>query len=684
LIDVVIPVYGQVDLALRCIESVLQSTCKTPYQLIVIDDASPDPDVFTRLTAYSSSHPFTLLQNSKNLGFPETCNWAFALNPTNDVVLLNSDTVVFGDWLDRLSAITNSDASVGTVTPLTSNGTIAGYPNWMTENTTNLEISSADLDTLAGELHRGVWVEAPTGVGFCMLFTRACLNEVGYFDAETFGKGYGEENDFSQRALRLGWKQAITPSVFVHHEGGSSFGTSGAERKTAARRKVDKRYPGYSSALRTFVRENPLSKARAEIDCARIRRRTKDKAVLMVAHNWGGGTERHLQELAARLESDGTPVLFCRPDVENSNVFHISDPKILTTPNMRALYISESPELFLAQIRALGVERVHIHNLVGYSKMMPQYLVAALKGSTISYDRTAHDYQHWCPRINLMGLTDEYCGEPDEYSCQTCVSHLGSPFGKVSIWEWRVGHEQLLRGARAVFSPSQDAATRLSRQIPGLPIQVRPHESITISPRVTTEEPAARDMAQGKQDDILGTRRVRVGVIGAISKHKGSGVLLRVAAYAAAERLPLEFVVIGQADRSFPQVMTNVQVYGSYVDSELDAILVREQLDAIFFPAVSPETYSYTLTAALRSGLPIVAFDLGAIAERLRAHQVGTILPPELAWSPEAISKHLLAVASEEHRLPTKSHTLPYLNMATDYYGLPAQAIKATKNPPGA
>jgi glycosyltransferase involved in cell wall biosynthesis len=174
---------------------------------------------------------------------------------------------------------------------------------------------------------------------------------------------------------------------------------------------------------------------------------------------------------------------------------------------------------------------------------------------------------------------------------------------------------------------------------------------------------------------------VRVGVIGAVNKHKGGGILLRVATYAAAEHVPLEFVVIGHADRAFRQV---VEVYGRYVDSELDAILVREQLDVIFFPAVWPETYSYTLTAAMRSGLPIVAFDLGAIAERLRAHQVGTILPPELAWNPEAISKHLLAVASEEHRLPTKSHTLPYPNMATDYYGLPSHAIKATKNPPGA
>jgi glycosyltransferase involved in cell wall biosynthesis len=397
----------------------------------------------------------------------------------------------------------------------------------------------------------------------------------------------------------------------------------------------------------------------------------------MITHSLGGGTARHVQELAARLESEGTPVLFCQPERENNDVFRISDPEVLTTPNIVALYASESPDLFLAQIQALGVERVHIHNLAGYSKLMPEYLVAALNGSTVSYDITVHDYQHWCPQIDLVGLTGNYCGEPDEHSCQTCINHLGSSFGKVSISKWRAGHEQLLRGARAVFTPSQDTAARLARQIPGLRIEVRPHEVINISPRVAAKEPAARDATQNKEGGILGVRRVRVGVIGRLTESKGAEVLRRAAAYVAAERLPIEFVVIGRVLGG----IKDAQVRGRYVESELDAILVREQLDVIFFPAVWPETYSYTLTAALRSGLPIVAFDLGAIAERLRAHRVGTVLPLELAWSPEAISKHLLMAASEEHDLPAKSHTLPYPNMATDYYGLPAQAIADANDP---
>jgi GT2 family glycosyltransferase len=124
-IDVVIPVYGQVDLALRCIKSVLKSKNRVPFQLIVIDDGSPDPKVFRSLKAYAKRRAINLLRNSENLGFPATCNRAFALNPTNDVVLLNSDTVVFGDWLDRLHEVAMSDPAVGTVTPFTNSGTHA-------------------------------------------------------------------------------------------------------------------------------------------------------------------------------------------------------------------------------------------------------------------------------------------------------------------------------------------------------------------------------------------------------------------------------------------------------------------------------------------------------------------------------------------------------------------------------
>jgi hypothetical protein len=47
----------------------------------------------------------------------------------------------------------------------------------------------------------------------------------------------------------------------------------------------------------------------------------------------------------------------------------------------------------------------------------------------------------------------------------------------------------------------------------------------------------------------------------------------------------------------------------------------------IWFPAQVPETYSYTLSVAMTTGLPIVASDLGALPERLANYPHAVIVP---------------------------------------------------------
>ena len=73
-------------------------------------------------------------------------------------------------------------------------------------------------------------MEIPTGVGFCMYITRSSLNAVGLFDADRFGRGYGEENDFCMRAAKSGYKHVLAHNTFVYHAGGVSFGEEKAPR----------------------------------------------------------------------------------------------------------------------------------------------------------------------------------------------------------------------------------------------------------------------------------------------------------------------------------------------------------------------------------------------------------------------------------------------------------------------
>jgi hypothetical protein len=64
----------------------------------------------------------------------------------------------------------------------------------------------------------------------------------------------------------------------------------------------------------------------------------------------------------------------------------------------------------------------------------------------------------------------------------------------------------------------------------------------------------------------------------------------------------------------------------------------------IWIPSIWPETYCYVLSAALRSGTQVAVFDLGAQAERVRAHDERHLcLPLTLADDPLALANALLA-----------------------------------------
>lgn len=268
-VDVVMPVYGSRALTLQAIDSVLGAATKEPYELVVVDDASPDALLRTELEALAEAGLITLVVNERNVGFVGTVNRGFALHVGRDVVLLNSDTRVFGDWLGRLMAALRTPRTA-TATPLSNAATILSYPATLCENRFPADASIAHWDALCAAIDWPL-VEIPTGIGFCMAVSRACLHQIGGFDQERFGRGYGEENDFCLRATAAGWRHVAATSLFVWHRGGASFGSERDALIAAAQVSIETLHPGYAATVGRFIRRDPLEAMRTALDQARIR-----------------------------------------------------------------------------------------------------------------------------------------------------------------------------------------------------------------------------------------------------------------------------------------------------------------------------------------------------------------------------------------------------------------------------
>lgn len=626
-VDVIVPVYRGRAETLRCLYSVLSADCDIDYEMVVIDDAGPDDDLSRDLHRLASKGLFSLHRNSKNLGFVMTVNLGMALHSNRDIVLLNSDTEVFDGWLDRLRRAGYRHDRTATVTPLSNNATICSYPRFLQDNPFPLELSYAELDALTETVNTGIEKEAPSGVGFCMYLKRAALNELGQFDAATFGRGYGEENDFCQRAIQKGWRNIIAADLFVHHWGAASFQGEKAVLVSKAMKTMDRLHPTYHSDVAAFIERDPLYRARCQLDNARLERMRREKNVLLVCHDRGGGAERRVQEEMECLRKQDFGVFLMRPTAGRPSHAVLSHSRAKSLPNLSPLPLTDIGGM-AAALNKLGITEIHTHSLVDFASEFPNYLIALIKVLGARWEVNLHDYKVICPRINLADGNGFYCGEPSEEECKNCLSELGSDFGVRDIRAWRAMHRRVLLAADRVLVPDEDAAERLGRYFQEVTFEVCPHEALDL-PRIPSRLPW-----------IAADEPLRIVVIGAIGKIKGFDVLLSCAQNARKRDLPLEFNLMGYSMNDRLLQEAGVKVTGRYLEENAQDNLEALSPHLVWLPSVWPETYSYTLSIALQAGSPVTAFDIGAIARRLRACDPNgghRLLPLDLANQPEQL-----------------------------------------------
>ena len=252
--DIIVPVYNAPDYLESCIESVLRHTNLSKHRLIIINDCSTDPAVDSIIARYKKNDGIMILQNDKNLGFVCTVNKGMRYSQ-NDVVLLNSDTQVTKNYMEKLTLCAYKNENTATVTPLSNNGEITSVPVFLRSNPLP---SGFTLDEYADFIERVSlkdYPSIPTGVGFCMFIKRSAIDKIGFFDEDNFGLGYGEENDFCYRASLLGYTHALCDDTFILHKGEQSFAKKKGMLVMQNSIKLDKMYKKLRANTNKFISE---------------------------------------------------------------------------------------------------------------------------------------------------------------------------------------------------------------------------------------------------------------------------------------------------------------------------------------------------------------------------------------------------------------------------------------------
>ncbi len=634
-VAVVIPVYRGLELTLACLGSVFQ-TVPRGTRIVVVDDATPEPELAQALDALARARKITLVRNDSNRGFPASANAgmraAAALPGGRDVVLLNSDTRTPQGWLEGLRAAVHAAPDRGTATPLSNDATILSYPAATTRNPAPDAQGLTRIAKLAAAANPGAVVEIPTAVGFCMYIRRECLAAVGVFREDVFAQGYGEENDFCIRARHLGWRHVAVPGVFVAHVGGQSYGAARAALIARNLDMLERLYPGYGALIAQFQDQDPLASSRRRLDIARWRAaRGRGGAVVLVTHDNGGGVERVVRQRARELRAEGKRAILLRPELERAGprrtrpgICVVGDGVDGGFPNLRFAVPGELRDL-ARLLRGDRPEALEAHHQLGHDHAILD--LAGLLG--IPTDFRVHDYAQLCPRITLV-RDGRYCGEPeDAAACDACIADHGrNDDDAIGVAALRARSAADLAAARQVVVPSIDAATRLRRHFPGLAPKPVALEDDSRLPR--------RAKTPGNPERV-------VCIVGAIGTEKGYDALLACARDAAARRLGLRFVLVGHTpDDQRLLDTTKVFVTGPYAEDRAVGLIRDQRADLAFLPSIWPETWCFTLGHAWQAGLDVAAFDLGAPAERIRATGRGWLLP--LGLPAPAINNALLAL----------------------------------------
>jgi glycosyltransferase involved in cell wall biosynthesis len=229
-----------------------------------------------------------------------------------------------------------------------------------------------------------------------------------------------------------------------------------------------------------------------------------------------------------------------------------------------------------------------------------------------------HDFLPVCPNFILLNDEEQsrYCGVPGPDGCEAC---LNQPFMRASVGPsfsiaaWRAAWDAFLSRADAVICPSSSCRDILLRAFSPADkaIQVIPHAPLT---------PSMTPLALPGRDTTM-----HIAVVGQITAPKGAKIV-RDLALLLQERNPrARLTLIGTLAAPGVQLPDNVLVTGPYDKERLADVLHNLGVTVGLISSVWPETFHYVTQELMSLGLPLVCFDLGAPAERIRNWEHGMV-----------------------------------------------------------
>lgn len=488
-VDIIIPVYNGFQDIQLCMESIQRNTDLTTHRVIFVNDKSPDERILPLLQGYLADH-VELIDSPENQGFSASVNKGMRYSD-RDVILLNSDTVVTPGWVEKITACAYSAPEIGTVTPLSNSATLCSVPVMCQDNQIPEGFTIEEYAQLVERCSLKRYPRITVAVGFCMFIKREVIDQVGVFDAATFGRGYGEENDFCNRAEQYGYIHVMCDDTFIYHKGTASFDTEEKKRLVEEHDKILlERYPAQIQQNHRYCVNNPDQYIRDNINLYAGLNNGRRNLLYLLHEDFQedlfrhpGGTEFHVRDLTMGLRERYNVFVLCRTGEDLClTIYRDQETTLLKfpigpAPACQMFTNRRLVELFRLILSAFRIDWVHIHHVLRLSLD----LFHCAHEMNIPVVATLHDYFYICPTIKLLDGEGKFCaghGSPER--CATCLKRQEGITAQMDyLRHWREEMEKALSLCQTLIVPSRAAADLYIDNFPSLAdrIQVIEHGS---------------------------------------------------------------------------------------------------------------------------------------------------------------------------------------------------------------
>ncbi len=257
---IIIVSFNTAEMTRECLESVYDKIDGQATSVVVVDNNSEDESVDVIKEHFPDVH---LIENKDNVGFAAANNQAFEVVEADYVLLLNSDTIVLGDVIEKSLGYLEQNPNVGAFgcrvlnTDRTTQQTCTGYPTLfrLLIKTLGLDRSGVVPDHyLMRSWDRDDERDVDVISGCYLMIPTPVLQQVGPLDDSFFF--YGEETDWCHRCKVAGFRLVFSPVGEIIHHG------SGSAKKLSYRRdilltsgliRLHKKHSGLPAALLCFL-----------------------------------------------------------------------------------------------------------------------------------------------------------------------------------------------------------------------------------------------------------------------------------------------------------------------------------------------------------------------------------------------------------------------------------------------